>query len=73
MDGVFPMLMARKKLAAEIVTVSCICGILFGCLCTPIIIYATSSDVPSITGIELDIGNCSQEVSSELYNYNEAR
>ena len=62
MDAVLPMLMARKKLAAEIVIVSCICGILFGCLCTPIIIYTTSSDVPTITGIQLDMDNCSQEV-----------
>ena len=48
MDAVFPLL----KKTAGILTVSCICGILFGCLCIPIIIYATSSDVPSMKGIE---------------------
>ena len=54
------------KKIAEIIIVSCVCGIIFSCFCTPIIIYATSSDVTPSTELridEFDIDNCSQQVS----------
>ena len=49
----------------EYIFVSCICVIIFSCFCTPIIIYATSGDVTSLTELgidEIDLDNCTQQV-----------
>jgi len=49
----------------EYIFVSCICVIIFSCFCTPIIIYATSGDVTSLTELgidEIDLDNCTEQV-----------
>ncbi|XP_065914487.1 uncharacterized protein [Dysidea avara] len=59
------------KKIAEIIIVSCVCGIIFSCFCTPIIIYATSSDVTPSTELridEFDIDNCSQQMAASGSN-----
>ena len=57
----------NKKKAAEIIIVGCICGVIFGCFCIPIIIYATSDDVSATQISETDIElNCSQQVRTIL-------
>jgi len=61
MDAAVLMARINKKKAAEILSVSCICGIIFACLCIPITIYTTSSDVnTSITEFGIELDNCSQ-------------
>ena len=61
----------QKK--AEVIFVTCVFILVFGCFCIPIIIYATSSDVTPITElgiIELEIDNCLQQVSYICSSFN---
>ena len=53
------------KKIPEICFVSSVCGVIFSCFCVPIIIYVTSSDVKELGIDQLNIDNCSQQVSRE--------
>jgi len=54
---------SKCKKIPEICFVSCVCAVIFSCFCVPIIIYVTSSDVTELGIDQLNIDNCSKQVS----------